>query len=64
MAQTKVLIQTSGQEFTLPGTSWTTDQVVSSFASAVPGIGSMQADVVTEGEDKLITFRPRTGTKG
>lgn len=64
MAQTKVVISSSGQEFTLPGTSWTTEQVVSSFASSVPNIGSMQANVTEQGEDKVITFSPRTGTKG
>lgn len=64
MSSTTVIISTSGQEFTLPGTNWTVDQVVSSFSSSVPGIGSMQSEVTTEGENKVITFRPRTGTKG
>lgn len=64
MAQTLVVISTSGQEFPLPGTQWTPEQVVASFASSVPGIGSMQSEVTTNGENKTITFRPRTGSKG
>jgi hypothetical protein len=64
MASTTVIISTSGQEFNLPGTAWTADQVVSSFSASVPGIGSMQSEITMEGENKIITFRPRTGTKG
>lgn len=64
MAQTKIVISSSGQEFQLPGTAWTTEQVIASFASAVPGLSSMQANVTESGEDKVITFSPRTGTKG
>ena len=64
MAQTLVIISTSGQEFTLPGVNWTADQVVSSFAASVPGLAQMASTIETQGEDKVITFRPRTGTKG
>lgn len=62
--QTTVIISTSGQEFVLPGTAWTAEQVSSSFASSVPGIASMTSEITMEGENKIITFRPRTGTKG
>jgi hypothetical protein len=64
MAQTLVVITTSGQEFPLPGTAWTAATVVQSFASSVPGIASMQAEETMNGENKVITFRPKTGTKG
>lgn len=64
MAQTTVIISTSGQEFVLPGTSWNANQVASSFASSVPGIASMTSEVTMDGENQVITFRPRTGTKG
>ena len=64
MASTTVIISNSGQEFNLPGTHWTAAQVTSTFADSVPGIASMTSEVVTEGENKTITFRPRTGTKG
>lgn len=64
MANTIITVSTSGQEFVLPGTHWTAAQVASTFAESVPGISSMQSEVTTSGEDQLITFRPRTGSKG
>ena len=65
MNNTIVVISTSSQEYTLPGTTWTVEQIVSTYASNVPGIASMQADVTTDTNgDKRVTFRPRTGTKG
>lgn len=64
MSNTTVIIASTGQEFNLPGTHWTTEQVVSSFQSSVPNIGSLQAEVTNNGDNKTITFRPRTGTKG
>lgn len=64
MANTIVTISTSGQEFPLPGTHWTVAQVQSAFADNVAGIGSMIGTATTQGEDQLISFSPRTGTKG
>jgi hypothetical protein len=65
MNNTIVVISTSGQEYTLPGTTWTADQVVNTYSASVPGIGSMTSEVTTDTNgDKRITFRPRTGTKG
>ena len=61
---TFVYIASSGQEFTLPGTHWTAAQVASTFAESVPGIGTMTSEVTTENGNQVITFRPRTGTKG
>jgi hypothetical protein len=65
MNSTIVVISTSGQEYTLPGTTWTPEQVISVYAASVPGIGGMTSEVTTNANgDKVITFRPRTGTKG
>lgn len=65
MANTIVDISTSGQSFTLPGNHWTTAQVVATFSDSVPGIASMNAEESTNASgDKVLTFRPRTGTKG
>lgn len=61
---TRVVISTSGAEFPLPGGHWTPALVTQSFADSVPGIGSMTAEVTTNGAEQVITFRPRTGTKG
>jgi hypothetical protein len=64
MAQTRVVIATTSQTFTLPGTHWTSAQVASTFSDSVAGIASMVAEQTTEGGDTVFTFRPRTGTKG
>lgn len=65
MNNTIVVITTSGQEYTLPGTSWTPEQVVNTYSTSVPGIGGMTSEVTNDPNgDKRITFRPRTGTKG
>jgi hypothetical protein len=65
MNNTIVVISTSGQEYQLPGLTWTPEQVVSTYSASVPGIGSMTPEVTTDANgDKRITFRPRTGTKG
>lgn len=62
---TIVVIQTSGQEYTMPGTNWTPEQIVNTYTTAVPGIGSMTSEITTDPNgDKRVTFRPRTGTKG
>lgn len=64
MANTVINISTSGQTYTLPGTHWTQAQVVTTFSTNVPGIGSMDMTQTENGEDVIMTFRPRTGTKG
>jgi hypothetical protein len=61
---TKVIISNSGQEFTLPGTHWTADQVTATFGDSVPGIASMTSERTVENGDTVYTYRPRTGTKG
>lgn len=63
-SSTLVVIQTSGAEFPLPGGHWTAALVTQSFADSVPGIGSMVAEVTQNGDQQVITFKPRTGTKG
>ena len=65
MNNTIVVITTSGQEYSLPGTAWTPEQIVNTYAASVPGIGSMASEVETNANgDKVVTFRPRTGSKG
>lgn len=62
---TIVTITTSGSVYTLPGTHYSTADLQTMFKAAVPEIVSMDA-TVTEDEDgnSLVTFRPKTGTKG
>lgn len=62
-ATTKVVISTTGQTFTLPG-SHTVEHVKAAYGSSVPVINSMDAAVSDDGETRTITFTAKTGTKG
>lgn len=65
MAQTKIIVASTGFETTLPGDAWTLAQIISNFTDTVPGIANLQAsDERNPAGDRVITFRPRTGTKG
>lgn len=61
---TKLIITSSGQDYTLPGTHWTAAQLASTFSDSVPGINSMTSERTEDAGDVVYTFRPRTGTKG
>lgn len=61
---TKVIIASTSQEYSLPGTHWTAQQVASTFSDNVAGINSMTSERSEEAGDVIYTFRPRTGTKG
>lgn len=63
ITQTVFEVQSTGQEFQIPG-DFNVDQIVSSYSSNIPGLANMQAHVSEEGEVRTITFSPRTGTKG
>ena len=60
---TKIVISTTGQTFTLPG-SHTAEQVKSLYGSSVPAINSMDASSSDDGEVRTLTFSARVGTKG
>ena len=65
MAQTKIIIATTGQTYNLPGTSWTATQVASQLSDSIPGLAAMTSTVTTDADgDNVITFTQRTGTKG
>lgn len=65
MAQTLVVISSSGAEYPLPGLDWTLENIKTSLASVVPGIASMTTAVVDlPNGDKRITFSQQTGQKG
>jgi len=65
MAQTIVSIPTQQVELPFPGVDWTVQQLQSSLASSYPGLASMDSTTTTLASgDKVITFSPRTGTKG
>lgn len=63
MSTTRIVISTTGQTYTAPG-ALSLDQVKAMYGTSLPAINSMDADITTEGDQRVITFRPKTGTKG
>lgn len=63
VSATNIVIVATDSEYNIPG-DWTAEQIASNYASAIPGIGNMQAEVTIEGDVKTVTFKPRTGSKG
>ena len=60
---TNIVIVSTDSEYNIPG-DWTAEQIASNYASAIPGIGNMQAEVSVDGDVKTVTFKPKTGGKG
>lgn len=67
VANTEFTILNSDSTYRIPG-DWTPAQIVANYSAQFPGISNMIAEETVEtradGEVKVITFKPRTGTKG
>lgn len=67
VSTTEIVIVPTDSAYSVPG-DWEPSAIVSSYASAIPGLASMQSSVTTEtratGTVKIVTFTNRTGTKG
>ncbi len=60
---TRIVISTTGQTYTAPG-SLDLAQVRAMYGSSLPAVNTMDADITNEGDQRVITFRPKVGTKG
>ena len=63
ITETVIVIVSTDSEYRIPG-DWSAEQIASNYAASIPGIGGMQAEVTVEGDEKTITFKPKTGGKG
>lgn len=67
IVKTEFVVTSQDTTYQIPG-DWTASSIVANYSTQVPGIGNMQSservETRTEGEVKIITFTPRTGTKG
>jgi len=68
IVQTNIVITATDTEYQVPG-SLSVSQVVAAYSSQIPGLSGYQAseEIVTRegiGQVRVITFRPKTGTKG
>lgn len=60
---TRIVIPSHGKNFSIPGekdAEWVKDE----FGDNIPELSSMTAEETVSGNEKTITFRPRTGNKG
>jgi hypothetical protein len=67
IVKTEIVIVSQDTTYQIPG-DWTQASVVSNYSASIPGISNMSCDerveTRSEGQVKVLTFRPRTGTKG
>lgn len=67
IVKTEFVVTSQDTTYQIPG-DWDSAAIVANYASQVPGIGNMTSseaiETRAEGQVKVITFRPRTGTKG
>lgn len=67
IVQTIVSIPSTDSEYSIPG-EMTIEQVKASYSASIPGLSSMEATSRDENRDigkvRVLTFKPRTGTKG
>ena len=63
VSNTNIVIVSTDTEYNIPG-DWSADQIATTYASQIPGIGNMVAETSITGDLKTVTFKPRTGTKG
>ncbi len=63
ITNTNIVIVSTDTEYNIPG-DWSAEQIATTYASQIPGIGNMVAETTIAGDTKTVTFKPRTGTKG
>lgn len=61
---TRVIIPSHGKNFSIPGEK-SADWVKEEFSDNIPDLTSMASEeTVNDSNEKVLTFRPRTGNKG
>jgi hypothetical protein len=68
IARTELIVTSSDSDYQVPG-DMTAAQLVTAYASQIPGLSSMTSTERIEYRDgignvRVVTFSPRTGTKG
>lgn len=67
IVKTEINVVSQDITYQVPG-DWTQQSIVSTYAANIPGIGNMaceeRVETRSEGQVKVLTFRPRTGNKG
>jgi len=65
MAQNTIIrIPSQNQEYRIPNGTMPIPAIQTAYAADIPGLQSMVGVETTEGDNRVVTFSPRTGTKG
>jgi hypothetical protein len=68
VARTEIIVTSSDSDYQVPG-DLSPAQIVTAYAAQIPGLSNMTHESRVEfrdgvGEVRIVTFKPRTGTKG
>jgi hypothetical protein len=68
VVRTELIVTTNDTDYQVPG-DMSPQQLINAYASAIPGLSNMVSEQRVEyregvGEVRVVTFKPRTGTKG
>jgi hypothetical protein len=63
ITSTVIEIVSSGQHFNIPG-DMAPEAVINAYSDTIQGLRNMEHTTTIVGDQKTITFKPRTGTKG
>ena len=67
IVKTEIVVVSLDTTYQIPG-DWSVSQIVANYSASIQGLANMQAEesleTRDEGQVKVLTFRPRTGTKG
>lgn len=68
IVRTEVIVTTNDTDYQVPG-DMSPAQLVAAYASSIPGLANMTSESRVEyregvGNVRVVTFKPKTGTKG
>lgn len=68
IVKTEVIVTTNDTDYQVPG-DLSAAQIVTAYGSSIPGLSNMTSESRVEyregvGNVRVVTFKPRTGTKG
>ena len=68
IVRTELIVTTNDTDYQVPG-DMTAQQLINAYGASIPGLSNMVHESRTEfregvGQVRVVTFKPRTGTKG
>lgn len=67
IVRTELIVTTNDSDYQIPG-DWTPQQLITNYSASIPGLANMTFTEEVQQRDigavRVVTFKPRTGTKG